>query len=114
MKPVIPNFKDEWADSLLVVILLAACLLFSPGCSSFRTVQTDERINAKTGEKTKISTKATSRTFFDSKSALTSFKAAQTEKSQGASVGSLNQESAGTNAVNTLNALKGVLEAVPK
>lgn len=79
---------------------LAVAVMFFTGygCARFTTTQTDTRENAKTGEKTTIVMKATSTTFFDSKSALTAFKASQTDKTQGASVGSLNQESSDTNA----------------
>lgn len=95
-------------------ILLAMMVLFSAGCSTFTTDQTDERINQKTGDKTTIRTRVKARTFWESKSALTNFKASQTERAQGATVGSLNQEVTATNAVQVLNALRGILEALPK
>lgn len=90
-------------------IVLAAALgaILWTGCASFTTEQIDERTNAKTQETTKITTKATARTFFDAKSELARFKAAQTEKSQGAEVGSLSQSASSTN----LNAL---VESVTK
>jgi protein involved in sex pheromone biosynthesis len=91
---------------------LAAVLL--AGCSTFVTDQLDERINQKTGEKTEIHTKVKARTFWESKSALANFKASQTEKTQGATVGSLNQEASATNAVQVLNSLKGILDSLPK
>lgn len=80
-------------------ILAAATLMILVGCARFSTVQIDERTNAKTGEKTKITTKAASITFFDSKSSLAKWKASQTEKAQGAEVGGLSQESSATNVV---------------
>ncbi len=87
---------------------IAYLLLSVAGCSTFHTTQTDVRENPTTGEKTTITTHASATTFFDSKSTLANFKAAQTEKSQGASVGSLSQESSGSNAVNLV---EGVVSA---
>lgn len=84
------------------------------GCASFSTNQVDERTNETTGEKTKVSTKVTVRTFFDAKSQLANSKATQTEKSQGASLGAISNESSGTNAVNVLNAVGSLLQALPK
>lgn len=79
------------------LMALGALALFT-GCAHFTTKQTDER----NGETTTITTKVTGWTFFDSKSQLANFKASQTEKTQGASVGSLTQESSGSNAVATV------------
>lgn len=77
------------------------------GCASFKTVQIDER-NEQTGEG-RIETRVAARTLFTSKSTLTQFKASQTEKSQGAEVGGLTQQSSGTNAVKALEALDSIL-----
>ena len=96
---------------LLWIIAVVACLA-SSGCSTFSTTQTDERINEQTGEKTKVTTKAKARTFWDSKSQLANFKASQTEKTQGASVGSLSQESSGTNTVKALEHIDSILKSV--
>lgn len=101
--------KIETTILVTVAILLLAAL---SGCARFVTTQTDERTNEKTGEKTKISTKAKATTFWDSKSALANFKAAQTEKSQSASVGSLVQESSGTNTVKALEHIDSILKSV--
>jgi hypothetical protein len=90
-----------------VTTVLCGCTYLLWGCARFTTTQTDTRENAKTGEKTTIVTKAASTTFFDSKSALTAFKASQTDKTQGASVGSLNQESSGTNAAHLIEGVVG-------
>lgn len=87
------------------IIICLACALLC-GCASFSTTQTDTRKENPDGsEETTITTKASSRTFFESKSALANFKATQTEKSQSASVGSLSQESSGTNIVNLFEAI---------
>jgi hypothetical protein len=75
------------------------------GCSRFHTKQLD--YSYENGKVTRcIVTKATSTTFFDSQSSLSSFRASQTDKSQSATVGSLNQESSSpTNAMAKLDAL---------
>lgn len=100
--------RGDWSLSIPGLILIA-------GCARFSTTQIDERTNEKTGEKTKITTRAASSTFFDSRSSLAKWKAAQTEKSQGAEVGGLSQESSGTNAVNLIEAVaKGAVEGAAK
>ncbi len=78
------------------LLLLSGTSALLVSCSSFSTTQIDSRINEKTGEKTTVTTKATARTLFDSESTLAKFKASQTEKSQGAEVGSLTQSSQGS------------------
>jgi hypothetical protein len=82
----------------LLLVLLA-------GCSTFTTTQTDKRTNEKTGETTTVITHARSTTFFDSKSNLAKWKATQSEKSQGAEVGGLAQESNGTNVTQLIEAV---------
>ena len=74
--------------------LLPFTLALLAGCANFRTVQTDESTTSPEGIETrKITTTATARTFAASKQALAQWKATQSDKSQGASVGQLNQES---------------------
>lgn len=73
---------------LLPLTLLALTFV---GCARFTTTQTDV-----SPERT-VTTKATAWTFGTSKSALANFKASQTDKTQGASVGGLHQESNGSN-----------------
>lgn len=85
------------------------------GCARFSTTQKDIR----DGTTTTITTHASSWTFFDSKSALAKWNAAQTEAKQGAEVGGLSQQSDGTNAVNLIQAVsagatKGALEFMVK
>ena len=88
-------------------------LLVSAGCATFVTNQQDISKKLKDGtEQREISTKAKATTLFTSKSALTKFKANQTDKSQGATVGSLEQESSGTNAVEALKHLDSILGKV--
>lgn len=95
-----------WAI-LAATLGLFFLLLFS-GCASFTTDQRDISYDPKTGEKREIITRATARTFAASKSALQNWKASQTDKSQGASVGQLNQES---QATETLKAVAEILKA---
>ena len=92
--------------------LLALAIGLALGCARFSTKQQDIRYE---GGKpaTAITTKASSYTLFSSKSALANFKASQTEKTQGATVGSLNQQGA-TNTVEVLKALAEILAAAPK
>jgi len=103
----------EWIITILVIFLMCFALYFFTGCASFTTTQTDERINEKTGEKTKVTTKAKATTFFDSKSSLGNFKANQTEKTQGASVGTISQESNASNAVQTLRLIIEGAKTIP-
>ncbi len=85
---------------LLTTTLLALTLV---GCARFSTTQTDV-----SPERT-ITTKASAWTFGTSKSALSNFKASQTDKTQGAAVGSLSQETSGTNVVQALQAIDSIL-----
>lgn len=95
---------------------LSLCgLLFLNGCvARFSTTQIDERKNSQTGEATKITTKASAWTFNTAKSDLAKWKASQTERSQGAEVGGLSQESGGTNAVAVIRAIGDVVEKAAK
>jgi hypothetical protein len=86
-------------EAAALALLLAIGLV--PGCARFSTSQSDIRYTNGVPERA-IRTRASSYTFFDSQSGLTRWKATQTDKSQGASVGSLNQESSGTNAVQAI------------
>lgn len=70
--------------------IIAALLL--TGCANFRTVQTD--ISYENGLPSReITTKASATTVIAGKSALSNFKASQTDKTQSANVGALTQES---------------------
>ena len=91
--------------------LIIICTLALAGCAQFKTTQIDER-KAPDGQITKVSTTVSASTLFTSKSQLANFKASQTERQQGASVGSLTQESSGTNAVRALEALDSILSKV--
>lgn len=83
-------------------ILIVALLLC--GCARFSTKQTDVSYeNGNTNKPTRaVTTKAYAYTFFSGRSALTTWKATQTDKSQGASVGGLVQEGGQTNQVSDI------------
>ena len=90
-------------------VLLVSVLALS-GCAQFSTKQTDVRYDLETGKPaTTITTKATATTFFAGKSALSNWKAQQTEGEQGAEVGQLDTEVTDAGAQ-----LSIILEAVAK
>lgn len=93
--------------------LLASLLLVpTSGCARFSTYQADNRYEA--GKLAgKIETKATSFTLFSSKSRLTQFHASQTEKTQSAKVGTLDQQGA-TNTVALVGELTNLLREMNK
>lgn len=102
--------------SVLFAVLGIAAL---SGCASFRTSQTDKsEVREKIGETNRvtlreITTRASGRTFFEAKSALTEFKALQTDKTQSATVGKLANESTATNVAPVIEAVaKGVVEGL--
>lgn len=95
------------ANLIAFACLLVCGGLLLPGCASFKTTQSEKR--NETDGTTHIETRVAARTLFTSKSQLTSFSAVQTEGKQGASVGSLTQQSSGTNAVRALEALDSIL-----
>jgi hypothetical protein len=94
--------------SFLAFALLLLLVLSSAGCSRFKTTQTDLSYDPATGQRREIKTTATAGTFIAGKSALANWKASQTDKTQGASVGSLSQES---DATESLKALAEILKA---
>lgn len=85
---------------------LPLLLLLLTGCARFSTTQTDRSYVDDAGHEIReITTVARTTTFFESKSSLASFKASQTDKSQTASVGALNQEASSENAVRLTEAI---------
>jgi predicted negative regulator of RcsB-dependent stress response len=88
--------------------------LFFCGCASFTTTQTDVSYDEKSGQYRTITTEVKAKTFGTAKSELAKFKATQTDKTQGASVGSLDQQSSGTNAVAILEKMVELAKALPK
>lgn len=94
----------------VINILIALTLT---GCAGFKTKQTDTTITHPDGtEERKITTEAKGGTFAASKSALANWKATQTDKSQGASVGSLTQESDASSLTKAIG--EGVANALIK
>lgn len=90
----------------IVALVAIAFGAFSTGCARFATTQTDTSYDK--GQPTRtITTRATAHTLFSAKSALANFKATQTDKSQGASVGGLTQETSGSNAVALVEKIVG-------
>lgn len=87
--------KTPIQTNLLAFLLAFSGIIGATGCASFRTEQTDER---QSDGSSKITTITKARTFFDSRSALAQLKATQTDKTQSLGVGSLAQETSGTNA----------------
>lgn len=88
-------------------LYLSAALLV--GCTHLHTKI--EEID-KDGSKRVTDNSCTS--FFDSKSDLTKFKTTNTEKTQSIGIGSLSQESSGTNAVRVLDSVARIVEAAAK
>ena len=78
--------------------LLAVCLvvLSGIGCARFKSVITEEKLPD--GSFRKV-TSVKAGTLFDAKSDLAKFSAGQTDKSQRVGIGSLGQESSGSNVV---------------
>ncbi len=86
-------------------------LLGLVGCAHFQTTQTDTTTD-KSGVVSSRTTRASATTFLDAKSDLAKFKALQSEKSQSASVGTLGQESSGTNITSSVQALANLVNAL--
>jgi hypothetical protein len=111
-KAIGPNNPSLYPQ-LLMALSLGASVAFT-GCARFSTVQTDTSYDEHDKVIRKITTRAKAGTLFTARSALANFKASQTDKTQGASVGSLTQETSGTNSVAALRELRGIIEALPK
>ena len=95
------------------LIPLALLLTLVVGCARFQTKQTDVSYDTEGNKTREITTKATAYTLVQSRSELANWEANQDDGSQGAKVGSLNQESsAGTNVVQALDSILKIIEAV--
>lgn len=88
--------------ALILLILLAAMLT---GCARFSTKQTDLSYDNQGKPQRQITTTASAYTLWTAKSSLATWKATQTDKSQGATVGNLAQESNSTNAAAVFEAI---------
>lgn len=88
---------------LLAVVILAA------GCASFKSTQSES--TGKDGV-TVRTTVVRASTLFDAKSELAKLRATTTDKTQGLTIGSLDQSSTGTNAISALITLLQILQTV--
>ena len=86
---------------MLFVITLVA---LASGCSRFKSTVTER--TAKDGV-TERETRVSAGTFFDSKSELSKVSSGQTDKSQKVAIGSLSQESSGSNALSFTESVVG-------
>lgn len=87
-------------STLFVVTLLA----LASGCARFKSTVTER---TGTDGVTERVTRVSAGTLLDSKSELTKLNSGQTDKSQKVSIGSLNQESSGSNAVSFAESVVG-------
>lgn len=108
-----------WAIWAAVMTLLFVMVCLS-GCARFSTVQTDytygyDAAKGKQYAIRKIRTKAAAATFFEAKSSLATWDAEQTDSTQGATVGNLNQEATSTNLAPIVEAVaEGVVRGLGK
>ena len=79
-----------------------AALALTVGCAHFSTQQSDISYDDQGKPARAIETTVTAFTLFDANSALATSKAVNTDKSQSAILGGLNQSSTGTNVVEAL------------
>jgi len=94
--------------------LLTIPILVLASCARFSTTQHDYSYSGTNSLPVrKITTKVTATTFLDASSDLSKFKASQTDKTQGASVGGLNQSSTSTNIAAIMGAMaEGVVKGM--
>ena len=79
-------------------------LALASGCARFKSTVTERTAPDGTVERVTV---VKAGTLFDSKSELTKLSSGQTEKSQKVSIGALNQESSGSNAVSFAESVVG-------
>jgi len=96
---------DAKPSTMVPLALLApilGVLMLGTGCSTFRS---DQRETAADG--TQRHTAIRARTFLDGKSDLAKLRASTTDKTQGMTIGSLGQESSGTNVTSLIEGVVG-------
>lgn len=94
------------------LLLLSLLVILNLGCSHFVTNQKEELLDS-TGKVTKLTTTHVSATtMFDSQSTLSKFHAIQSDKTQSATVGALDQSSTSTNVVTALGHIDSILKTV--
>lgn len=86
--------KDNTRRLFAVLLLLAVLALALTGCARFKSVQVKTDPDG-----TRIESRQIITTFWDSKSSVAKLRASTTDKTQGLTVGSITEESSGTNAV---------------
>jgi len=84
--------------------LLVVLLALATGCARFNSTVTERTLPDGSNERVTI---VRAVTLFDSKSELAKLSSGQTDKSQKVSIGSLNQESSGTNVANLVESVVG-------
>ena len=82
------------------------------GCARFTTRQQDISYDTNGTPTRAVSTRASAYTFWEADSKLSQFKALQTDKTQSASVGSLDQSAGSTNTVAALHAIVQILNTL--
>lgn len=87
------------------LLVVSMGLVLVAGCARFSTRQTDLSYDNQGKPQRQITTTATAYTLWTAKSSLATWKATQTDKSQGATVGNLAQESNSTNAAAVFEAI---------
>ncbi len=93
------------------LLLYTSILASFAGCARFHTTQTDVSRKDDNGETIRtVTTKAAAWTFWESKSTLAKWKAMQTDKTQGAEVGGLDQSASVT--TNTVAIVEAVVTGV--
>lgn len=93
----------------IAVALVALALV---GCARFSTKQSDLSFDELGKPQRQVTTRASAWTFASANSKLATWKASQTDKTQGATVGGLEQASTGTNISATIQATADLLRAV--
>ena len=102
-------------QSTSATLLLVLCLLATASCARFSTDQSDTSYDTTTGQPLRtITTEVAVWTLFDANSALAKSKAINTDKSQSAELGGLNQSASATNIVNALQAMAQVAVTLAK
>lgn len=91
----------------LILLFALGCVYgYCAGCARFSTIQTD------ISPSRTITTRATAYTFFSANNKLATWKASQTDKTQGASVGGLEQAATGSNVVSVIEAMADLARAI--
>ena len=105
-QPPVTNYRN------LLMLLMLAPLVLATGCARFGTKQMDLSYGDNGQPQRKITTHASAYTFFSAKSSLATWKASQTDKTQGATVGQLDQNGGQTNQLSDI--LGAVMAAAVK